>query len=154
MKNLSKRTRILMFSLVGILVLAGAGFLLVNGQGDLPLSGEPTGAPIPEAPASLEVTTGDEVLVTIKADAVENMYGYQFQLHYDPEALAYAENDVTSELGDFGFIFDQPFEDYTLVGATMTGDQAGLSGTDQVLCHLKFTMLTDTVLVEDLLCQL
>ena len=90
-----------------------------------------------------EVKAGQNVVVTVMADKLEDMYGYQFQMNYDPGQLEYTGSSPTSKIDDIQWVFSTAFDGYELVGGTMTGDKAGISGSNKALCELVFTAKQD-----------
>ncbi|MDR2671041.1 MAG: cohesin domain-containing protein [Oscillospiraceae bacterium] len=92
---------------------------------------------------------GQTVIVTVTAASVDDLYGYQFQMNYDPEALEYT-GTLTSHLPQIQTIFAKPFDGYQLVGATMVGEQPGLSFEEQDVCQMSFTARKNCVLSDAL----
>ena len=128
-------------AIVGVLgvVIAGGVVALLTG------SNEP-GARQPK-PATL-VSTGDTVVVSVIADQVDDLYGYQFDLGFDGDFIKYAGR-LTSDLADIETIFAKDQGWYVLVGATMIGDAPGHSGRQVALCQVEFTALQDFELNSD-----
>lgn len=91
------------------------------------------------------VAAGQEVVVTIKADSLENMYGYEFRLNYDDTQLDY-DGALYSKADGIQTIFSKPFDGHELVGATMIGEQEGLTGKNVIMCEMVFTSLIDGTL--------
>jgi len=83
------------------------------------------------------LTEGEALTVRITADAVEDLYGYQFQLEYNDKLLSI--DGIRSLLDDMPTIFKKDFDGYVLVGATMTGDTPGYSASDVPLCELELS---------------
>lgn len=102
----------------------------------------------PEQPVAAE----QNIIVTVKAESIEDLYGYQFNLNYDSEELEYA-GTITSKVDDIQTIFSKPKDGFELVGATMVGDKEGVSGTNMVLCEMIFTAKKDGV-ISDFACSL
>jgi nitrogen fixation-related uncharacterized protein len=88
------------------------------------------------------VAEGQDILVTIKADSFDDLYGYQFRLYYDPDELEFT-NSLKSNLTDIYSIFSKPMDGYELVGATMVGPREGISATNKVVCEMRFTAKKD-----------
>ena len=87
------------------------------------------------------IMKGDEMIVRINAQQVDDLYGYQFRLEYDREQ--FAVNKLKSLVDEIQTIFKKDFNKYILIGATMTGDSPGFSASDTQICELKLTALTD-----------
>lgn len=111
--------------LVALAVLLCAGLLLAN--------------------RNQPVAAGQNVVVTITADSLEDTYGYQFQMHYDEDKLEYS-GSIKSKLEDIPTIFSKPFAGYELVGATMVGEKDGVTGNNKTVCELVFTAKEDSTL--------
>lgn len=123
---LNGKTRILAYAAVVLLIAALIAVLLLTNQ-------------------NRPVAAGQNVVITVTADTLEDAYGYQFQMHYDEDALEYT-GDITSKLEDIQTIFSKPYSGYELVGATMIGEQDGVSDRNQAVCELVFTAKEDTTL--------
>lgn len=80
------------------------------------------------------MAVGDEVTFRIYAESVEDLYGYQFQFHYNTDALEY--KSLSSTIDDIPTIFQNPVDDYLLVGATKVGKVEGFSGQDVAVCEI------------------
>jgi len=91
------------------------------------------------------VLAGQGIVVTVAADSLEDVYGYQFQMNYDESELEYA-GGLASKIEGITTIFAKPFEGYQLVGATMVGDRAGFSGEGHAVCEMAFTAKRDGAL--------
>lgn len=91
------------------------------------------------------VSAGQNVVVTVTANSFADMYGYQFQLHYNKDALEYTKQ-LTSQLDEITTIFGKSFSGYELIGATMIGEVPGVSGRNQAVCEVVFTAKEDGVL--------
>jgi len=103
---------------------------------------------LPSNTGQQELTTalaGQNIVVTVSADTLEDVYGYQFNLNYDKEKLEYI-NKPESRIDDITMIFSTPMEGYELVGATMTGARSGVSGRDIVVCEIVFALKEDSTL--------
>ena len=83
------------------------------------------------------VQQGQKVVITVVADEIEDMYGYQFQMNYDSDVFEYV-GELSSNLDSIQTIFAKPFEGYQLVGATMIGESPGVGGSDVTVCQLAF----------------
>ena len=103
---------------------------------------------VPLADAPLTVSSGDRFVVTVVAASFEDMYGYQFNINYDKAKYSYV-GPLVSDIKGLDTIFSKPFDGYELVGATMIGTQAGVSGTNQPVCHLTFEALQDDVVTTE-----
>ena len=93
------------------------------------------------------VTAGQNVIITVTASSVSDMYGYQFRINFDPDEFEYA-GGLHSKIQDIETIFANDFSGYKLVGATMLGDSAGFTGTDVIVCEMSFIALKDGDLSE------
>ena len=91
------------------------------------------------------VTAGQNIVVTVSADAFTDMYGYQFQLLYDEQKAEYTRQ-LTSRLDEIQTIFGKPFTGYELIGATMIGEVPGVSKRNSAVCEAVFTAKEDCVL--------
>ena len=89
-----------------------------------------------------QITVGQKLIVTVTADLVEDMYGYQFKMNYDKDELGYS-GEQTSEISEIQTIFYKLFEGYVLIGATMIGDKSGVSGKNIPVCQIIFTANMD-----------
>jgi|LSQX01.1.fsa_nt_gb hypothetical protein len=93
-----------------------------------------------EVPVTLEA--GQNFIVSVHAQEVKNLYGYQFNLYYDKDKVAY-KGDLKSSIDAISMIFEKDKEDYMLVGATMIGDVPGFSGRNVEVCSMEFTAKSD-----------
>jgi len=93
-------------------------------------------------PASESVSAGQNIVVTITADSIEDLYGYQFRIIFDKEKLEYT-GVAESRIDGITSIFSVPMEGYELIGATMIGDESGVSGQNIVVCEITFTAKID-----------
>ena len=107
---------------------------------------------LPQAPGEADgqkalatALAGQNIVVTVSADTLEDVYGYQFNLNYDKEKLEYIDKPE-SKIDEITMIFSTPMEGYELVGATMTGIRGGVSGRDVVVCEIVFTAKEDSAL--------
>ncbi len=96
------------------------------------------------------VSAGQKIVLTVTAASVDDMYGYQFQVDYDENAFEYA-GELKSEVDAISTIFAKPFNGCQLIGATMIGEQKGISGDNVAICQMKFTALKDCVLSDSAL---
>lgn len=92
------------------------------------------------------ISAGESVLVTVTADSIEDIYGYQFHMNYDKSNVEYIENSVASNMDEITTIFSKSKEAYELVGATMIGDGEGVSGRKKAICEMKFKVKKKTKL--------
>ena len=100
----------------------------------------------PESESVMEpIAAGQNIVATVMAGSLDNMYGYQFQLEFDEEKLEFT-GTVESQIDDITSIFSAPMEGYELVGATMIGDRSGVSGTDVVVCEIVLVARQDGLL--------
>jgi hypothetical protein len=105
---------------------------------------------IPESPAidhdqaqsANTVRMGQNFSVTVKANEISNLYGYQFNLNYDNKKAAY-KGSLKSSVSGINTIFEKDMGDHLLVGATMIGDTPGYSGQDVTVCTMEFTATED-----------
>jgi hypothetical protein len=88
------------------------------------------------------IKAGNDFTVTVKANEVSNLYGYQFNLKYDHDKAAY-KGSLESSISEIGMIFKKDKSDHLLVGATMIGDTPGYSGQDVIMCTMVFTANED-----------
>lgn len=88
------------------------------------------------------IKAGNEIIVTIRADTISDMYGYQFNLNFDNSKVSY-KSGPKSSISEISTIFKKDFPDYLLIGATMIGDKPGYSGNDVDVCTLVFTANED-----------
>ncbi|MCL2153958.1 MAG: cohesin domain-containing protein [Oscillospiraceae bacterium] len=95
------------------------------------------------------VSAGDIVVVSVFADEMDDVYGYQFDMNYYTEYLEY-RNRLYSDIDEITTIFATDKEQYLLVGATMIGDTKGYSGHQIPVCHVEFTALSDFDIEPDL----
>jgi len=94
------------------------------------------------------VTAGDIVVMNISADVLDDVYGYQFDVHYNRDCLEYNKR-LYSDINDILTIFATDKETFLLVGATMLGDVEGYSGQEVPVCRVEFTALRDFDLDND-----
>jgi len=106
----------------------------------------PAGNPaIPSGPSSEPeniIKAGNDFIVTVRADTVTDMYGYQFNLSFDKSKASY-NSGLRSTINGIDVIFKKDQPDNLLIGATMTGDNPGYSGNDVNVCTLVFTANED-----------
>jgi hypothetical protein len=133
-RTLSLRSKVTVFALVGSLVLAAAVWIYI----------------LLSDPDDLTVSAGEKVFVSVVAESVEDLYGYQFRVNYNPQYLEFSDG-LESDIGEIGTIFSKPFEGYELVGATMTGAQKGVDGKNSNICRMTLTALADCVISEEVL---
>ncbi|NLG89270.1 MAG: hypothetical protein GX494_08705 [Clostridiaceae bacterium] len=88
------------------------------------------------------IKAGQDFIVTVKADKVENLYGYQFNLSYDKNKAVY-KGGLKSLVNGINTIFAKDMSDHLLVGATMIGDTPGYTGQDVMMCTIAFTASED-----------
>jgi len=99
--------------------------------------------------ASTEFSKGDKVVIHIMAPSFEDMYGYEFRIHYNSEELEYS-GELTSDIDEIYTTFSKPFDGYELVGATMIGDVSGVDSSKKTqVCQITFKALVDCVLTEE-----
>lgn len=98
---------------------------------------------VPSVPASENIIkAGNEITVTVRADTVSDMYGYQFNLNFDKNKVSY-KGGLKSSINEISTIFKKDNPDYLLIGATMIGDKPGYTGNDVDICSLIFTANED-----------
>jgi hypothetical protein len=90
----------------------------------------------------VSISAGDTVVVSVFADEMTDVYGYQFDIGYDKESLEYGKH-LYSDIDEIITIFATDKEQCLLVGATMIGDVKGYSGQDVLVCRVEFTALAD-----------
>ncbi|MDR0670902.1 MAG: cohesin domain-containing protein [Oscillospiraceae bacterium] len=95
----------------------------------------------PETPAMVQA--GDKVVLTVAAEQEPDLYGYQFQLHYDDTSFRY-DGGLESLTPGLDTIFGKEFDGYLLVGATMVGQKKGAALEDAPVCRVTLTALRDT----------
>ena len=88
------------------------------------------------------VKKGQDFTITVKANEVSNLYGYQFNLNYDNKKVTY-KGSLKSSISGIGTIFKKDMTGHLLVGATMIGDTPGYSGQNVTVCTMVFTATTD-----------
>jgi hypothetical protein len=98
-------------------------------------------------PKEEQVKVGQKVTVTVTAESVDDMYGYQFQMNYHEDELEYT-GELQSNVQQIQTIFAKPFDGYQLVGATLIGEQPGITGNNLNVCEISFTALRDVVISE------
>jgi hypothetical protein len=110
----------------------------------LPDTEIPESPPIPDnQPQSGNIVkTGQNFKVTVKANEVSNLYGYQFNLNYDNKKATY-KGSLKSSVSGINTIFKKDMSDHLLVGATMIGKSPGYSGQDVTVCTMTFTAAED-----------
>jgi len=114
-------------------VVAGVAAWIISGMNNPGLTGRNT----PTA-----ISAGDTVVISIVADDMNDVYGYEFDLHFDKALIEYSGR-LHSEIDDIVTIFAKDKEWYVLVGATMIGEQEGYNGHGVPVCQVEFTALTD-----------
>ena len=118
-------------ALIGGVVLWQLGREVTIGDENIPLGGKP-----------VTISAGDTLVLTVSAPALQDVYGYQFDINYDQGAFRY-EKRIYSDIGEIPTIFAKDKEQYLLVGATMTGDTPGFTGEAVNVCRVEFVALTD-----------
>ena len=81
------------------------------------------------------VLEGQRIVVTVHAAELDDVYGYQFHLNYNPNQVEWA-GSLTSKVEDITLIFSRSFNTYELVGATMIGEREGVSGRNVEVAEL------------------
>ena len=89
-----------------------------------------------------QAMVGQNFLVAVIADSLEDVYGYQFRITYDENAMEFT-GTLNSRLDEISTIFSKTMDGYELVGATMIGEKNGVSGRNRAVCELLFTARTD-----------
>lgn len=124
-----------------------AGETITAAEGE-PISVPDTTVPgVPDNPDNQAQSTntikaGQDFTVTVKADEVSNLYGYQFNLNYDNKKATYKGN-LKSSVSEISTIFKKDMNDHLLVGATMIGNTPGYSGQNVTVCTMAFTATED-----------
>ncbi|MCL2150523.1 MAG: hypothetical protein FWH51_06340 [Dehalococcoidia bacterium] len=121
-------------AIIGILCVAiiGLSAWLLTGKSD----------PIPLDNNVLIISAGDVVVVNVFSDVMDDVYGYQFDINYNREELAYRKC-LYSDIDEIDAIFATDREQSLLVGATMIGDAKGYSGQEVLVCRVEFIALSD-----------
>ena len=88
------------------------------------------------------ISAGDVVVISVFADEMYDVYGYQFDMYYNRDYLEYSKR-LTSDIDGISTIFATEKERYLLVGATMIGEVDGHSGQEVPVCHVEFVALAD-----------
>jgi hypothetical protein len=120
---------------------------------DETVPGSPADTDTPDEPENVEendnqtqpeniIKAGQNFIVTVKADKVVDLYGYQFNLNYDKNKAIY-KGGLNSSVDGINTIFAKDMDDHLLVGATMIGDTPGYSGQDVTMCTIAFTANED-----------
>ena len=94
------------------------------------------------------ISAGDVVVISVFADEMYDVYGYQFDMYYDRGYLEYSKR-LFSDIDEISTIFATENERHLLVGATMIGETNGHSGQEVPVCHVEFVALTDFELSAD-----
>ena len=126
MQNLSGKTQSTIIIALSLLVIIGVAWFIISKN----------------TPSELQLVAGDKVVITVMAESIEDMYGYQFQLLYNQEQFELS-GVLQSEISEIETIFFKPFDEYILIGATKVGEQLGSSGKNQKVCSMTLTALTD-----------
>ena len=103
---------------------------------------------IPLSNLSTSISAGDTVVLNVFAAELDDVYGYQFDIHFDRDIIDYS-NRLYSEIEDITMIFTTDKEWFLLVGATMIGDANGYSGQNTSVCRVEFVAQTDFELNPD-----
>jgi Cohesin domain. len=96
---------------------------------------------------NIHVNAGQKIVLTVMAKSVDDMYGYQLRINYDENKIEY-KGELKSEVGAISTIFTKPFDGYQLIGATMVGDQPGVSGKNLVVCKMEFAAPKDCAITD------
>ncbi|MDR0458988.1 MAG: cohesin domain-containing protein [Coriobacteriales bacterium] len=107
---------------------------------------------VPLTKGSTEVNAGDTVVVSIYVEKMDDVYGYQFNLHFNRDKLEYSQG-LYSDIDEIQTIFAAEKDQYLLIGATKIGDQAGYSGQLVQVCHVEFIAISDFTLEPDFTMQ-
>jgi Cohesin domain. len=99
---------------------------------------------------SVHVNANQKIVLTVMAKSVDDMYGYQFRVNYDENKLVY-KGELKSEVGAISTIFAKPFDGYQQIGATMVGEQSGVSGKNLVVCKMEFSAPKDCTITDSTL---
>ena len=89
------------------------------------------------------ISAGDTIIINVLADKMDDVYGYQFSIHFDRDFIEYTKKRPSSDIDEILTIFAADKEWYLLVGATMIGDAQGYSGQKISVCRVEFVAVTD-----------
>jgi hypothetical protein len=81
-------------------------------------------------------------VLTVSLPGAADLYGYQFELRYDPAKFRYA-GGLESAIPEISSIFASSFEGRLLVGATMIGERGGVGLGGSPACRLRMVALAD-----------
>jgi hypothetical protein len=145
-----KKNKHIKIALICILFIAVAGisiwFIIETNDPDTMMDlNEPQ---VPLGNPITKITAGDTVVVNVFTDKMEDVYGYQFNIHFDKDFIEYS-NRLHSDIDEIPTIFATDKEWHLLVGATKTGDAKGFSGQEVPVCRVEFTAQTDFELNND-----
>ena len=96
----------------------------------------------PPASTVTAISAGDIVVASVFADNMDDVYGYQFDMHYYTDCLEY-RNRLYSDIDEIPTIFATDKEQSLLVGATMIGGAKGYTGRKVPVCRVEFVALSD-----------
>jgi len=116
---------------------------------------EDTAVPLDATPAELAeakaaeiipgaAQEGQTVMITISAPNLNDVYGYELKIHYNPDVVQYA-GGLKSNITEIPTIFAKQFDKYVQIGATKIGKVDGFSAsnTKTEVCTMSFTALKD-----------
>ena len=93
-------------------------------------------------PAAQSAAAGDTLVVNVYANDLDDVYGYQFYLWYDPANLEY-QGHLASSIEEIPLIFAADQSQPLLVGATMVGSSSSYSGNEVLVCQIELVALAD-----------
>ena len=86
---------------------------------------------------SLQVSAGQNIVVTVSANSLDDVCSYQFKINYDKEKLEYKGNSLKSEIPTIT-TFSTSIEGYELIGAINDDPKKGVSGRNIAVCEMAF----------------
>lgn len=103
---------------------------------------ELNGPQVPLSDMATAISAGDTILISVYANEMEDVYGYQFNMSYFVDYLEYSGR-IYSDIDEILTIFATNKGQHLLIGATMIGAAKGYSGQEIPVCHLEFTAMSD-----------
>ena len=89
-----------------------------------------------------QINANQNIVLTVTAKSVDDMYGYQLRVNYDEKKFEY-KGELKSEVNAISTIFTKQFNGYQQIGATMTGHHPGVSEKNAAICKMKFAARKD-----------
>ncbi|MDR1440250.1 MAG: hypothetical protein LBJ10_09715 [Clostridiales bacterium] len=83
---------------------------------------------------------GGALVLTVSLPQAADLYGYQFELRYDPDKYRYC-GGLESAIPEIATIFASSFEGRLLVGATMVGERGGVDLAAAPVCRIRMAAL-------------